>query len=218
MASARSPSDAFPNYRRIVSPASSGSTTGLTAFAVAPASRGGGAGPRKPAGTTSTLPSRSVSRTASWTWNPSLRNEPGKAGAPSANTGTYGANPYAFALKNRNRHLDDHAIKPVSAACLPRQRETLLGADAEHLVVRLRQQRYQADAVLEIHAVLETDVGLHDRRLARMRASPMRRFGPGRRRRSRRRPRGSHSRCRWAGIRRAESPQHAWPTCRGTRK
>lgn len=70
--------------------------------------------------------------------------------------GTYGANPYAFALKNRNRHLDDHAIKPVSAACLPRQRETLLAADAEHLIVRLSQQRYPADAVLEIHAVLET--------------------------------------------------------------
>jgi hypothetical protein len=45
----------------------------------------------------------------------------------------------AFTRKDRNHELDDHAVKPASGTRLSGQRKTLLPAEAEHLVVRLRE-------------------------------------------------------------------------------
>jgi hypothetical protein len=59
---------------------------------------------------------RSVSRTATWTWNPSLRNEPGKGGRSLGEHGTYRTNPCAFALEDRDSDLDEHAVEPVRVA------------------------------------------------------------------------------------------------------
>jgi len=50
-----------------------------------------------------------------------------------------GTNPDACPLEHRNHELDDHAVKPVSSTRLAGQRKTLLAAEAEHLVVRLRE-------------------------------------------------------------------------------
>ena len=66
--------------------------------------------------------------------------------------------------------LNDLAVEPVFAARLQGNRNTLLPSGAEQLVVRLGQDRHPAHTVLEVDAVLEADVGLDDRRLARMRS------------------------------------------------
>jgi hypothetical protein len=70
----------------------------------------------------------------------SLAEERAREGGRSLGEhGTYSTNPCAFALEDRNRDLDEHAVEPVSAAGLPGQRKTLLPADAEHLIVCVRQ-------------------------------------------------------------------------------
>jgi hypothetical protein len=65
--------------------------------------------------------------------------------------------------------LNDLAVEPVFAARLSGNRNTPHPGDPE-LVVRLSQDRHPTDTVLEVDAVLEADVGLDDRRLARMRS------------------------------------------------
>ena len=111
-----------------------------------------------------------MSRTATWTCDPSLRNEPGNAGAPSVIHPANGTDPHTFTFEDRNRELDDLAVEPVFVARLPGNRKTLLPAGSEQLVVRQGQERYPAHTVLEVDAVLEADVGPDDRRLARMRS------------------------------------------------
>ena len=72
--------------------------------------------------------------------------------------------------RDRSNGFNDLAVKPVFAARLPGNRNTLLPSGPEQLVVRLGQDRHPAHTVLEVNAVLKTDVSLDDRRLARMRS------------------------------------------------